>query len=56
MDNNFLSIQTDFIISYINNILNINILLVTAGFFLIYWVQGVIPPFLTEAKSRGLGH
>lgn len=39
MDNHVLSIQADFITSYINNILNINILLITMGLFLIYWIQ-----------------
>lgn len=35
--NNNLSFQIDLITNYLNNILNINILLVTVGLILIYW-------------------
>lgn len=36
MDNR-VSIQTDLIINYLNNIININLLLTTIGLVLIYW-------------------
>lgn len=36
MDNR-VSIQTDLIINYLNNIININLLLATIGLVLIYW-------------------
>lgn len=39
MDNSNLSTAIELIVNYLNNIINLNILLVTVGLVLIYWIH-----------------